>query len=304
MSNYRAGFVGLIGQPNAGKSSVLNFLVKEKVAIVTPKPQTTRRRVLGIVSQDDGQIVIVDAPGLVKAEKGINAFLQAEMENVVQSSDVLLAVLPVDEKGVEKVQQILEVVKTSGKPWLAVITKTDIKEKFHRIEIIRSFILDDKVPVIDLSTIKGQDKERKVILEAIRNLLPTAPAPLYSDVELFTPHHVRDLTAEIIREKCFENLYQEVPYGLAVRILKFEEPTEKKIYRIYAEILSSKESFKPIIIGKDASVIKKIGTEARLEIEKLLGEKVFLDLQVKVKEDWNENKKILKELGYDSDSGQ
>ncbi|MGE3759460.1 MAG: KH domain-containing protein, partial [Pseudobdellovibrionaceae bacterium] len=231
---------------------------------------------------------------------GINAFLQAEMESVIQSSDALIAVLPIDEKAVDKVNEIIDIVKESKKPWIALITKTDIKEKVHRIDILKSMLSDFNVPTLTISTVKGKGVDRDTLLEAIRIILPAAPEPLYPDVELFTPHHVRDLVSEIIREQCFENLYQEVPYGVAVRILKFEEPAEKKIYKIYAEILASKESFKPIIVGKEAAVIKKIGTAARLEIEKLVGEKVFLDLQVKVKENWNENKKLLKELGYDA----
>lgn len=302
MSSYRAGFIGLIGQPNAGKSSVLNFLVQEKVAIVTPKPQTTRRRVLGIVSKPEGQIVFVDAPGMVRAEKGINAFLQAEMESVIQNSDALLAVLPVDEASPDKINEILDVVKAAKKPWAVVITKTDLKDKTHRADIIRNIIDNKDISIFNLSTINDKDPERQEIMEALWKLVPEAPQPLYPDIELFTPHNIRDLVAEIVREKCFENLYQEVPYGIAVRIVKFEEPAEKDLYRIYAEILVTKESFKPIVIGKGASVIKKIGMDARLEMEKLVGAKVFLDLQVKVREDWNENKNILKELGYVTDA--
>ncbi|MGZ3801691.1 MAG: GTPase Era [Bdellovibrio sp.] len=295
---YKAGFLGLIGQPNAGKSTLMNFLVEEKVSIVSAKPQTTRRRILGIWSTDAGQIVFVDAPGVVKADKGLNAFLAKEAEEVIADSDALLAIVSVDEEKPEDAEKIIDMVAKSGKPWIGVITKADIEEKFHRVMILKKMIEEKggKALSVSVKESKNDKEEREALLIEFLELLPETPAPLY-DVELFTNENVREMVSEIIREKCFEALHQEIPYSLAVRILKFDEHADP-IPKIHAEILVSKENHKAIVIGKQAQVIKQIGMEARKEIEKLMGEKIFLDLNVACKPDWFESKKIMKELGY------
>lgn len=297
---YKAGFLGLIGQPNAGKSTLMNFLVEEKVSIVSSKPQTTRRRILGIWSADEGQIVFVDAPGVIKADKGLNGFLAQEANDVIASSDALLAVISVDEEKPEDAEKVIEMVSKSGKPWIGVITKTDIAEKAHRLMILKKMIEDKNgksvsVSVAALKNDKEANEDREAMLIEFLNLLPESPAPLY-DAELFTNENIREMVTEIIREKCFESLHQEIPYSMAVRILKFDE--EGVLPKIYAEIIVSKENHKAIVIGKEASMIKKIGMDARKEIEKLMDEKVFLDLQVSCKPDWIENKRMMKELGY------
>lgn len=297
---FKAGFLGLIGQPNAGKSTLMNFLVDEKVSIVSAKPQTTRRRILGIWSSDAGQIVFVDAPGIIDAEKGLNGFLMREAEDVISNSDALIAVISVDEQKPEDAEKVIEMVSKSGKPWIGVITKTDIEEKAHRLMILKRMIEDKggKALSISVNSLKKDadaQEDREAMLIEFLDLLPESPAPLY-DVELFTNENVREMVAEIIREKCFEFLHQEIPYSLAVRILKFDE--EGNLPKIYAEIIVTKENHKAIVIGKEAAQIKKIGMESRREIEKLMDEKVFLDLQVSCKPDWFENKRMMKELGY------
>lgn len=298
--SYKAGFIGLIGQPNAGKSTLMNFLVSEKVSIVSAKPQTTRRRILGIWSTDAGQVVFVDAPGVIRADKGLNGFLAQEAEDVIRSSDALIAVVSVDEEKPEDAERVIEMVAKSGKPWLGVITKTDITEKAHRLMILKKMIEDKngKSLSISVNALKKDAEaaeDREAILIELLSLLPDSPAPLY-DIELFTNENVREMVAELIREKCFELLHHEVPYSLAVRILKFDE--EGPIPKIYAEIIVSKENHKAIVIGKQASLIKQIGVESRKEIEKLLGDKVFLDLKVLSKPEWFDNKRVMKELGY------
>lgn len=298
--SYKAGFLGLIGQPNAGKSTLMNFLVSEKVSIVSAKPQTTRRRILGIWSTDEGQIVFVDAPGVVRADKGLNGFLAQEAEDVIRNSDALIAVLSVDEEKPEDAERVIEMVSRSGKPWIGVITKTDIAEKAHRLMILKKMIEDKNgkalsISVNDLKNDKEADEDREAMLIEFLSLLPDSPAPLY-DIELFTNENVREMVSEIIREKCFELLHHEVPYSLAVRIVKFDEegPTPK----IYAEIIVHKESHKAIVIGKGASLIKEIGIQSRKEIEKVMDTKVFLDLKVNCKPEWFDNKRMMKELGY------
>ena len=292
---YRAGFVGLIGLPNSGKSTILNALVGEKVSIVTSKPQTTRRRVMGLLTTEDYQIIFVDAPGVVKAKSGLNMFLAEEAEDVISQSDVLIAVLNIDEKNAENLDEIIKIVKESRKPWMAVIQKTDLPQ-VHRPQILREKLQEMNVPVISGSALQEPRALRELLLEEVVKLLPEADAPLY-DSELYTLSTTRELCGEIIREKCFENLHQEVPFGLAVKILKFTED-EGPTIKIHSEILVGKDNHRPIVIGREGSVLKKIGTEARKEMEKLIGRKVYLDLRVASKMNWQKNPGMMKELGY------
>lgn len=293
-AGYRAGFVGLIGLPNSGKSTLMNALVGEKVSIVTAKPQTTRRRVMGLVSSENYQVVFVDAPGVVNAKSGLNMFLREEAYDVISQSDLLVAVLNIDEKSPEALDEIISLVVESGKPWIAVIHKTDLPE-LHRPQILRSKLSELNVPVVQGSALHEGDSLRESLLEHIVPKLPNAEGPLY-DEELYTLSSTRELCAEIIREKCFETLHQEVPFGLAVRIQRFDE--NGPIIRILADIMVTKENHRPIVIGKGGLALKTIGTEARKEIEKLVGEKIYLDLNVTSKRNWQKNPGIMKDLGY------
>ena len=294
--SYKAGFVGLIGQPNAGKSTLMNYLIDEKVSIVTSKPQTTRRRILGIQNNKSSQIVFIDAPGLVKADKGLNAFLEKEAHEVMKDSDVLLAVLSIDEKDAEAVEKVLNLVQSSKKPWMAVITKTDVADKAHRILIVKSMVEALGAKCLQVSSLKDGIEGRHYILQEIEALLPESQAPLY-DEELYTTENVRELVAEIIREKCFQNLEHEIPFQLAVQVRKFDEEA-KPCPHIYADVLVSKESHKPIVIGQKAQVIKKISQESRVEVEKIMNQKIYLELNVIVKENWFDQAQFMKVLGY------
>lgn len=293
---FKAGFVGLIGQPNAGKSSLMNYLIDQKVSIVTPKPQTTRRRILGIQTTPEAQFIFVDAPGLIKSEKGLNAFLEKEAEEVMKESDVIVAVLSVDEQRAEDIQAVLDLVKKSKKPWLAIVTKTDLEEKAHRILIIKNLVEELGAKCLKVSTIRDGIEGRADILKEIEQLLPESTAPLFDD-EMYTTENVKDLAAEIIREKCFNHLTQELPFQIAVMIRSFDE-NHKTCPHIYADVMVSKASHKPIVIGKGAQLIKQISQQSREEIEKLMGTKVFLELNVIVKENWFEHHQAMKELGY------
>lgn len=294
--SYRAGFIGLIGQPNAGKSTLMNYLIDQKVSIVTSKPQTTRRRILGIQNTDNSQIVFIDAPGLVKAEKGLNAFLEKEAHDVIKESDALIAVLSIDEKDASAVEKVLDLVKKSKKPWMGLITKTDVSDKAHRILIVKAMVEELGAKCLQVSCLKDGKEGRNDILNQIETMLPESPAPLFED-DIYTTENVRALVAEIVREKCFENLEHELPFQLAAQVRKFDEDA-KPCPKIYVDVLVAKESHKPIVIGKGAAVIKKIGQESRLEIEKIMDQKVFLELNVIVKENWYEQAQFMKELGY------
>lgn len=295
MSQFKAGFVGLVGMPNSGKSTLVNALIGEKVSIVTSKPQTTRRRILGITGDETFQAVFVDAPGVVGGTSELNEFLEAEYKKVISDSDVLLAVLHLDESKPERLIRILNLVRSAQKPWAVVITKKDIGTD-NRIGFLKAETLNDKVPTLIVSATDNPKQTALEVLETVKSLLPDAAEPLY-DNDIPTTETLRDMAAEIIREKCFEELSDELPYGLAVKIMKYEE-VPNRATRITADIIVDKSSHKPMVIGKGGEKIKKIGSLARQDIEKLLDNQVYLELHVIVKEKWAKNKNIMKDLRY------
>lgn len=294
--SYKAGFIGLIGQPNAGKSTLMNFLIEQKVSIVTAKPQTTRRRILGIQNNKNSQIIFIDAPGLVKAEKGLNSFLEKEANDIMKESDALLAVLSIDEKNSAAIEKVINLVKSYKKPWMGIITKTDVKDSAHRILIVKSMVESLGAKCLQISCLKDGSEGRNLVLQELELLLPEAIAPLY-DLELYTTENIRELVSEIVREKCFQCLEYEIPFQLAVQIRRFDE-NAKPCPHIYADIMVAKKSHKPIVIGQSAKLIKKISQESRIEVEKLMQQKVFLELNVVIKENWFEQPQFMKELGY------
>jgi len=301
--DYKAGFVGLIGLPNAGKSTILNALVQEKLSIVTPKPQTTRRRVLGIETFTSAQVIMVDAPGVVEGTRGLNAFLEKEAQEVMGESDVLVAVLNIDEQRRENLEKIIQLVVSANKPWFYVISKVDMAQYFHRKEQLKSNInqLYPDVRGIEFSSHWGNDLEsfRGDFFDLAIQRLPSMVGPLY-DPHIYTPHSTRELVGEIIREKCFEQLSHELPYQVAIRIRSFDE--QEKLVRIEADILVGKENHKAMVIGSGGGKIKEIGSLARTDIEGMLNQPCFLGLTVVVRDNWMENRLMMKELGYVSDS--
>ena len=292
--NYKAGFVALLGIPNAGKSTLTNCLVGEKVSIVTNKPQTTRRRISGIVSQRNFQAILVDAPGAIENTSGLNQFLKDELDDVIRGADTVLAILNLDAPSPEPLDKIIEMAENCGKPWAAVISKTDLGMG-HRSHTLKAKLENSNIPYIEISAHSEPQETRDKVFAVIKNLLPPSPAPLYSD-EAATTENVRDIVAETIREKCFEVLFQEIPYQLAVQIRAFEEG--ETLTKIYADIIIEKENQRKIVVGTGAENIKMIGTRARVIIEKLVGHKVYLELHVKVKKKWFKDAIVLKELGY------
>jgi GTP-binding protein Era len=290
----KAGFIGLVGLPNAGKSTLVNALVGEKVGIVSKKPQTTRRRVIGVYTDEESQMCFIDAPGRVKAEEGLNHFLEKELDAVMSESDALLAVLNLDAKKFSDLQEVVQLCHKAGRPWAIVINKTDLDPDMREGKL-RSEFLSLGVPIISVSALRKPEALREKILPILRELLPESTQPLYAE-DLFTTQNTRDLVAEIVREKCFEYLHQEVPYGLAVRVLKYDE--SHRIPRIFVEILVAKENFVSMVVGQGGSMIKRIGASARIECERLLGEKLYLETHVKLKKDWTKNPEVMKELGY------
>lgn len=292
--SFRAGFIGVVGKPNAGKSTLVNAVVGEKVSIVSSKPQTTRRRIQGIVTTEAYQAIFVDAPGIIQQSTGLNKFLQNEYQDVARSSDALCVVFHIDDPNAEYADELIAWAQSTRKPWFAVITKNDLPQ-VHRIGILRGKLEAAKVPVIAVSAVKNPEGARELVLEKVAALLPECPAPLYEGDD-YTTETVRELCAEIIREKCFDFLHQEIPYGLAVQVRAFED--QGRLVKVHADVIVERENHKAIAIGEGGRTLCLIGTEARKDIEKLLGRKVFLENRVVCKPRWVQNGFLMKELGY------
>lgn len=299
---YRAGFVALLGEPNAGKSTLLNALLGEKVSIVSDRPQTTRQRVHGIYSDKKGQIVFVDAPGVLKSTSGVNSFLQEEIESVLSTTDAILIVIE-PETSVEALSSLLERARASRKPFFTIVTKGDlIKSAPKALDIL----MTEKVPFVVLSPLRKVDETRDEIVPRLLALLPETEKPLY-DEDLLTTEPMRKIAAEFVREACFNNLRAEVPYGLAVRVAKYQEAGSvtkdeamgrTDVTRIFCDIIVDRSAHKGIVIGAKGSMLKKIGIDARKSLENLIGGPVYLELHVDVREGWTSNKRLMKELGY------
>lgn len=294
----KSGFVALVGLPNAGKSTLVNALVGEKVGIISRKPQTTRKRVIGVYSDTDSQIAFVDSPGRVRAESGLNSFLEKELEDVIKGSNACLAILNLDAQKSADLIDIVNLVKKSNRPWAIVINKTDIDASMSygaREGKLRSELQSFGVPIISCAATKSPEILREKLIPIVRELLPDSPGRLFED-DIYTTQSTRELVGEIVREKCFEYLHQEVPYGLAVKVLKFDE--SGKIPKIYVEIIVAKENFVSMVVGRGGQMIKRIGASARIDCERVLGHKIYLETHVKVKKDWIKNSEMMKELGY------
>lgn len=293
--SFKAGFVGLLGLPNAGKSTITNALVGEKVSIVTSKPQTTRKRIVGLYTDERMQALFVDSPGIVNASSGLNQFLEKEYQDVVEQSDVLLVVLNLDAKRPEQLDEVIEIAEKSSKPWMAIINKEDLPQ-FHRVMILREKVKALGRPVVVASALRDPETLREILSDFLYEMLPESPAPLYGD-ELYTLSSLKEMAAETVREKCFEYLHQEIPFGLAVRIIKFVED-EGPVIKVFGELLLAKDNHRAIVIGQEGKKLKMIGMAARKDLEKIYGRKVFLDLHVNVRKNWAKNNNIMKELGY------
>ena len=294
MSTYKAGFAGLIGEPNAGKSTLLNAILGEKLSIVSDKPQTTRRRVQGILTLPEAQIVFLDSPGILSATAGLNGFLASEARSVASSADCLL-VLVAGGDSEKHAQVAARVARESGRPWKMLVTKADLMGGDRGPKAL-GWIVQEKIPFVSISALKRPAEARDEAIRLIFEMLPAAEAPLF-DEDLYTTQTLREMTAEIVRERCFESLRQEIPYGIAVRTTSFKE-NDGDVVKIACEIWVDKENHKAIVIGAKGAGLKKIGSESRIELERLLERQVFIELRVVAKPGWAKNPRYMKELGY------
>ena len=296
---FRSGFVSIIGRPNAGKSTLLNSLVGEKIAIVTRKPQTTRHRIQGIVNVKSrkgktiGQIVFVDTPGVHKPDSPLSKRMMKEVYDALESRDLVLLIVDVTQKLGPGDDFVLQLLKKANAPTFLLLNKIDLIDKRKLLSIIAEYSrLFDFKEIIPVSATKKDGLDR--LLESIVKTLPAGAK--YFPEEQITDQPERFLVAEIIREKVLIAAGQEVPYATAVIVDQFEEG--EKLVRIAATIYCEREGQKAILIGRGGAMLKKIGTSARIEIEKLLGSKVFLELFVKVRANWRESRAFLDGLDW------
>ena len=291
---FRSGFVSIIGRPNAGKSTLLNALVGEKIAIVTHKPQTTRNRIQGIVTvPKQGQIVFIDTPGVHKPDKTLNKRMMQEVYDALEGCDLLLYMHDVTQKLDKDDEYSLSLVKKTGQPVILLLNKIDLVAKPKLLEIIAQFSqVHDFKEIIPISAAKGSglDILRKKVLEN----LPAGPH--YFPDDQITDQPERFLAAEIIREQVLVCAHQEVPYAATVMVEQWEETP--KLTRIAAAIFVERDGQKAIIIGRGGEMLKRIGTNSRRELEKLLNTKVFLELFVKVQAGWRDSRHFVEQLDW------
>lgn len=292
---HKAGFVNIIGLPNVGKSTLLNALIQQRLSITSPKAQTTRHRILGMVNADDYQIVFSDTPGYInqpayKLQKSMNEFVHEAFED----ADVLMMVTDKQQK-TEDQQHLIDLVNNSKTPCILVLNKIDLCQGKETDELaIKWKELIPRCEVVPLSASSGINVKK--VLKKIVELLPESPA--FYDKEHLTDRTLRFIVSEIVREKIFLNYKNEIPYSTQVEVETFSE--EETIDRIRCNIFVERESQKAIIIGANGSALKKTGTEARLAIEDFTGKKVYLELFVKIADKWRNSDLALKKFGYRS----
>jgi len=289
----RAGFVAIIGRPNAGKSTLLNRLVGQKVAIVTSKPQTTRNRIQGIVTKPEGQIVFIDTPGLHEANSMLNRQMMREVAAALEGIDVLLLVIDASRTLPHSDSLLLEKAQRFGDKTILALNKIDRVPKPKLLPLIDAFAKAFPfAALVPISALKGAGCD-----ELLREILQNLPEgePFFPEDQI-TDQPERFLAGEIIREKAIDLTYHEVPHALAVVVDKFVE--EPKILRIHATLYVERDSQKKILIGHKGEMLKKVGTQARKELEALLGTKIFLEMFVKVDPDWRENPMKVRELNW------
>lgn len=295
MEKFKSGFVAIVGRTNVGKSSILNDMVGQKVAVVVNKPQTTRTAIKAIVNRENSQIIFTDTPGIHKPKSKLGNTMNDTAWGSIPDADVLLFVVEATSDGIGKGDQmILDKIKEAKANTILIINKIDLVKKEQVFKIIETFKDEYNFKaIIPISALKAKDTE--VILEEIEKNLKEGPA--YYDIDEYTDQTLRDIASETIREKALKLLQDEVPHGIFVEVEKMKRGKTRDnepIFNIEATIYCLRDSHKGIIIGKNGAMLKKIGTYAREDLEKELQDKVNLQLWVKVREDWINNDKFVK----------
>ena len=293
--NFKSGFVAIIGRPNVGKSTLMNHLIGQKIAITSKKPQTTRNKIQTVYTCEDGQIIFLDTPGIHKAKNKLGEYMVNVAEQTLKDVDVILwLVEPTTYIGAGE-KHIAEQLQHTRLPVIRVINKVDTGTKEDILQVIDNYRkLYDFAEIIPASALRGQNT--KDIVNSLFKYMPYGP--MFYDEDTVTDQPQRQIVAEIIREKALHALDEEIPHGIAVTIEKMRERKGQHIVDIEATIICERDSHKGIIIGKQGSMLKKIGSNARFEIEKMLEERVNLKIWVKVKKDWRDSDTLMKNFGY------
>lgn len=293
--NFKSGFVAIIGRPNVGKSTLMNHLIGQKIAITSKKPQTTRNKIQTVYTCEDGQIIFLDTPGIHKAKNKLGEYMVNVAEQTLKDVDVILwLVEPTTYIGAGE-KHIAEQLQKTSLPVILVINKVDTVKKEDILQVIDNYRkLYDFAEIMPASALRGQNT--KDIVNSLFKYMPYGP--MFYDEDTVTDQPQRQIVAEIIREKALHALDEEIPHGIAVTIEKMRERKGQHIVDIEATIICERDSHKGIIIGKQGSMLKKIGSNARFEIEKMLEERVNLKIWVKVKKDWRDSDTLMKNFGY------
>lgn len=291
---FKAGFVAVVGRPNAGKSTLINYYLEQKVAAVSPRPQTTRRKQLGILSLEHAQVIFEDTPGIHEPLHKLGEFMNAIAEDTIRNCDVVLWLLSGDEPPTKEDKRIAAFLKRArlSQPVILAINKIDVKEPSAE----RRKVFGDLFPggvVAEISALTGKNCDK--LLERVIQYLPSSEA-LY-DTGQVTDLFEREIAADLIREAALLELREEIPHGIAIRVDDFKERSDNLAY-VNAVLIVEKESHKGIVIGRQGSMLKRIGSRARAEIESMSGRKIYLELRVKVQKNWRNDLAILRSLGY------
>lgn len=293
-NNFKSGYVGIVGKPNVGKSTILNKLVGQKIAIISPKPQTTRNKILGILHGEGYQAVFLDTPGFHKPKTKLGENMVKAVNETIGDVDIIMLVVEPDTEVSASEKAIID--KLGDIPTILVINKTDTVKKDELLNVIALYSsMHGFCDIVPVSARSGENLNelKKVIKDNL------SEGPMYYPEDMVTDQQEKEIVAEIIREKMLKTLREEIPHGTCVEIvkMKYEENEKGDIYKISANIYCEKNSHKGIIIGQGGKSLKQIGTLARTDCEKMLDAKVYLELWVKVKEDWRNSNNLMKELG-------
>jgi len=294
---FKSGFVTIIGRPNVGKSTLMNTIIGEKIAIMSNKPQTTRNRIQSIYTGEDYQVVFIDTPGIHKAKNKLGEYMAKSVESTLNEVDMILLLVEPNEKVPQADKYVINMIKDIKSPVTLVINKVDTIDKEKLFSVINVYKeLYDFYDIIPISAMNNENVDE--LMKIIKKALPKGPQYFPSD--MITDQPERQIVSELIREKALQLLEDEIPHGIAVEIMSMKKRSDKDIVDIEATIYCEKESHKGIVIGKQGSMLKKIGTKARLDIQNLLGSQVNIQIWVKVKKDWRDNDLLLKNFGYNA----
>ena len=296
MGKFYSGFVSLVGKPNVGKSTLMNRLIGEKIAIMSKKPQTTRNKIQSILTKDDCQIIFIDTPGIIRPRHKLGTYMVRSAENAIAQVDVCLFLVEPYDRVTEKDRFALDKLKKVDIPVILVINKMDTVDKPKLLSVMEVYRKEFQfAEIIPVSALTGENTEE--LMQSVKRYLPEGPK--YFPEDMVTDQPERQILSELVREKALNLLEEEIPHGIAVEIMSMKKREGRDLVDVEATIYCEKDSHKGIIIGKNGEMLKKIGSLARADGESLLGSPMYLRLWVKVKKDWRDSDFLLKNFGYD-----